>query len=206
MQRSNLFPIAVMLTMLGALCAAPALAQDAAAPAAPAVGGVKGDMLTSIKEAEGELIELAEAMPEAKYAWRPNKEVRSVGEVFMHVAAGNFGIPNFWGVKPPEGFNFATHEGSLTKKADIQKSLKDSFAHMEKALMDTPDADLDKPAEYFGIKGTVRSGYLLLLAHAHEHLGQSIAYARMIGVVPPWTARTQAAMKAAQEKKASGTK
>ncbi len=69
--------------------------------------------------------------------------------------------------------------------------------------MAVPDADLDKPVDLFGNKTTVRGGYLLLLSHAHEHLGQSIAYARSNGIVPPWTAKQQAAMKEMQEKKKS---
>jgi hypothetical protein len=63
---------------------------------------------------------------------------------------------------------------------------------MEKGFEAMSDAELDKPAEFFGMKSTVRGGYMLLLAHVHEHLGQSIAYARMNGIVPPWTAKQQA--------------
>ena len=111
----------------------------------------------------------------------------------MHVAAANYGVPGFAGVTPPEGFKFENYEKSLTKKADIQKALKESFEHMEKGLMSMSDADMDKPVELFGMKTTARGTYLLLLSHAHEHLGQSIAYARSNNVVPPWTAREQAA-------------
>src|SRR6185503_16540570 len=98
---------------------------------------------------------------------------------------------------------FDTYEKSLTKKADIQKALKDSFEHMEESLEDLPEADMDKVVEYFGMKNTVRASYLLLLSHTHEHLGQSIAYARSNGIVPPWTAREMAAMKEAAAKKAA---
>jgi hypothetical protein len=194
--------IAAMSLLLLALTVAPAIAADA--PAAPT--GVKGDMLMWIKDAEGKLVQLAEATPEAGYAWRPNKDVRTTGEVFMHVVSANYGAPSFWGVKPPEGFNFQTHEKSLTKKADITKALKDSFAHMEAALAATPDSDMDRPIELFGMKTTVRGGYMLLLSHAHEHLGQSIAYARSNNIVPPWTAQQQQALKEMTEKKKAETK
>ncbi len=179
--------------------AAPAAvrAEEAATPT-----GVKGDMLKWIKAAEDELVQLSEAMPEGKYGWRPGKGVRSVGEVYLHVAGANFGVPSFFGVKPPEGFDMATYEKSLTKKDDIRKALKESFAHMEGAFMNLSDEDMEKPVDLFGNKTTVRGGYLLLLSHAHEHLGQSIAYARMNGVVPPWTAKRDQAMKEAQEKQA----
>jgi hypothetical protein len=184
--------VAVVLASCAVACAAPraAHAQDAASPA-----GVKSEMLMWFKDAQSKLVDLAQATPESKYAWRPGKDksVRSTGEVFMHVAAANYGIPSMMGVKPPEGFDFATFEKSKTTKADIQATLKASFDYMEKALSDLPDADFDKPAELFGMKTTVRGGYLLLLSHCHEHLGQSIAYARSNDIVPPWTARQQAA-------------
>jgi uncharacterized damage-inducible protein DinB len=167
-----------------------ALAQDAK-PAGPP--GVQGEILVWIQDAEDKLVQLAEAMPESKYGWSPDKGVRTVGEVFMHVAAANYGIPSFIGIKPPDGFKFDTFEHSLTKKVDIIKALKDSFAHMEGALKTMSDADMDKPAEFFGLKTTGRGAYLLMLSHAHEHLGQSIAYARSNKVTPPWTAKEQAA-------------
>jgi len=162
--------------------------------------GVKGEILMWIEDAQDKLIQLAEAMPESRYGWSPAKGVRTVGEVFMHVSAANYGIPTFIGVPAPEGFKFETYEHSLTKKPDIVKSLKDSFAHVEGALKAMSDTDMDTPAEFFGMKTTKRGAYLLLLSHAHEHLGQSIAYARSNKVTPPWTAKQQAAEKADQKK------
>jgi uncharacterized damage-inducible protein DinB len=165
-----------------------------AADAAPAASsGVKGEILMWIEDAQDKLVQLAEAMPESKYGWSPEKGVRTVGEVFMHVSAANYGVPSFIGFPAPAGFNFGTYEHSLTKKSEIIKSLKDSFAHMEGALKGMSDAEMDKPAELFGMKTTKRGAFLLLLSHAHEHLGQSIAYARSNNVTPPWTAGQNAA-------------
>ena len=118
----------------------------------------------------------------------------------MHVAAANYGVPGFIGVPPPAGFKFDGYEHSLTKKADIVKNLRDSFAHMERAFETMSDADMEKPAEFFGMKSTARGAYFLLLSHAHEHLGQSIAYARANKVTPPWTAKEQAAAAKAEKK------
>jgi uncharacterized damage-inducible protein DinB len=197
------FTFATMAFLMIAMVATPALAHEPAASA----GNVKSEMLAWIKDAEDKLIQLAEATPDAKYGWKPGKDVRTTGEVFMHVTAANYGVPSFWGVAPPAGFKFDTFEKSLTKKADIQAALKASFAHMEKGFEAMSDADLEKSVEFFGMKSTVRGGYMLLLSHAHEHLGQSIAYARMNGIVPPWTIAQQEAIKAMAEKqKAAGGK
>lgn len=185
------------LASLLALSAVPAPAQEAGA--APA-SGVKGEMLFWIHDARDKLIELAGAMPEEKYGWRPAEGVRTTAEVFMHVAGANFGLPFFTGVKPPEGFDFRTFEGSATAKADVTKKLTESFAYIDQVYAAVTDADMDRPVELFGNKTTVRGTYMLILAHCHEHLGQAIAYARSNGVVPPWTARQEAAMKEAQGK------
>jgi len=201
MSRSKTCAVVAMFTLMLGLSVSAARADDAAAPA-----GFKGEMLMWFKDAEGKLVQLAEATPEEKYAWRPAKDVRSTGEVFMHVVTANYGVPAFWGVKTPEGFNFATNEKSLSKKADIVAALKASFAAMEQSFLATSDADLDKPAEFFGIKSTVRGGYLLVLSHVHEHLGQSIAYARSNGIVPPWTLKQQEAAKVMEEKKKTEAK
>lgn len=204
MSRRTSLTFAAMSMLLLALAVAPAIAHDV--PASTGGAGVKADMTMWIKDAEDKLIQLAEATPEAGYAWRPNKDVRTTGEVFMHVAAANLGAPSFWGVKPPEGFDFMTYEKSMSKKADVLKALKDSFAHMEAGFAATADADMDKPVDLFGMKTTVRGGYMLLLSHAHEHLGQSIAYARSNNIVPPWTVKQQAQIKEMTDKKAAAEK
>ena len=191
----NLRHLGMVALVAGALVLPAISLADDAMPA-----GAKGDMMKWYKDAEDKLTQLAEAVPEAKYSWRPGKGVRSVGEVYMHVAAANFGIPSFMGAAPPTGFDFATYEKSLTKKADIQKALKDSFAHMEQAFMAVSDADMDKPVSIMGMEMSQRSAYLLILSHVHEHLGQSIAYARSNGVVPPWSAKQAAEMKEGAEK------
>jgi uncharacterized damage-inducible protein DinB len=168
-----------------------AFAHDEAPPSG--TSGVKGDLLMWIGDAQDKLIQLAEAMPESSYGWTPEKGVRTVGEVYMHVSAANYGVPSFIGIPAPAGFEFATYEHSLTKKSDIVKSLKDSFTHVETALKGMSDAEMDKPATFFGIKTTKRGAFFLLLSHAHEHLGQSIAYARSNKVTPPWSVKQSAA-------------
>ena len=170
----------LLAAVLVALAASAAFAHEE-------TSSIKSEILVWISDAEGKLNQLAEATPADKYGWRPADGVRTTGEVFMHVAAANYGIPTFWGVAPPAGFKFETYEGSLKAKADIQKALKESFAHVKKALAAADDATLAKQIEFFGMKTTVRGAYLLVLSHAHEHLGQSITHARSNGIVPPWS-------------------
>lgn len=192
----------VALLVLAGLWVAPAVRAEEKAAAS-----VKDEMLFWISDAESKLNELAEATPEDKYGWRPAEGVRSTGEVFLHVAAANFGMPSFWGVTPPEGFKFEGYEASMTKKADIQNALKTSFAHMKKSLESADDATFAKQVKLFGMESSVRGVYMLMLSHAHEHLGQSIAYARSNGIAPPWTARQNEQIEAAKaQAKEAGAK
>jgi uncharacterized damage-inducible protein DinB len=188
MPKRGLLPIALGLLWLAAPAATPA-------PADEAVPGVRGEFAASLKDAGDKIVELAQAMPQSKYSWRPMKGVRSTAEVYLHMASANFGIPALMGVKPPAGVDIRNLEQSTTDKEKIVGLLHDSFAHARKALADTPDAELERTVRLFDHDGTVREAMLLIVAHAHEHLGQSIAFARSCNVVPPWTAREQAAAK-----------
>ncbi len=168
-----------------------------AAVAQTPVTGFKADFYAQQDGVEKELLGLAEATPAEKFSWRPAEGVRSVSEVYMHIAGANFMIPTFAGQPGPkdEGMD---KEKTVTAKADVIAALKKSFAHVRNALAATKDADFDNKVKIFGMERTVRGVYLLLANHEHEHLGQAIAYARMNGIVPPWTAERQ---KKAAEKK-----
>ena len=84
-------------------------------------------------------------------------------------------------------------EKSVTEKAKVIEALKQSFDHARKALRDTPDAQWDEKVKLFGrIDSSKRGVFLTLINHAHEHLGQSIAYARSNGVAPPWSESAEA--------------
>ncbi|HBL31459.1 MAG TPA: DinB family protein [Acidobacteria bacterium] len=148
---------------------------------------IKAEILGQINDAEKKLLQLAEATPEEKFGWRPTDKVRSTGEVFLHVAGGNYFLPTLWGVKPPEGVDMQGMDKMAGDKAKVIEALKKSFDHVRQVVGATADADLDKPIKLFSGDGTVREGILLIATHGHEHLGQAIAYARMSGITPPWS-------------------
>lgn len=151
-------------------------------------GGVRGSILFQIDQAREKLIALANAMPAEKYGWRPGEGVRSAGEVFNHVASANYFLPTFWGAKVPAGVNPQTLEKEMSgDKAKTIDVMTKSFDHLREAILAVPDADLDRKIKLFGQDATVRDAMMVLASHAHEHLGQSIAYARSNGVVPPWS-------------------
>ena len=159
--------------------------RPAAAPAAPA-SGFRADFLTQFDDVSKKIVDLAEAVPADKYGWRPAPGVRSISEVYMHIVGGNSYIPSFIGVKPMEGIERGM-EKSVTEKARVVELLKKSMAHARAAVLATPDADLDKKVKIFGGESSERGVIMIIGNHLHEHLGQSIAYARANGIAPPWT-------------------
>lgn len=164
-------------------------AAEMASDLARTSSGVRADILAQIDDAEKKLLALAEATPADKFGWRPAEGVRTVGQVYAHVAGGNYFLPTFWGAQPPAGVDPRSFEASADDKAATIDRLRQSFEHARAQIEKAADSDFDKPIEMFGRKSTVRGAMMTVASHAHEHLGQAIAYARSTGVVPPWSRR-----------------
>src|SRR5262249_17906544 len=184
------------LALAASLVPALALAQDVPA-------GIRGEMIESIRDAGGKIQELATAIPDGKYTWKPSKDVRSTGQVFLHVVQANYMLPSFFGVKPTMSRDeLAKLDSQTMEPARIREMLKESYAWAEKAIADTPDSSLDTKTLFFDVEVmTKRAEMLALTSHSHGHLGQLIAYARSNNIVPPWTARELAQKKKDAEKK-----
>ncbi len=154
---------------------------------APIAGGFQAEYAAEVESVGQKLVELAEAMPADKYGWRPAPGVRSVGEVYMHVVAGNSTLPSFLGLKRMDGVT-RDSEKTVTDKAEIVELLRKSIANAKAAGAAVSNADLDRKVKTFGGQEmTERQVLVRILVHMHEHLGQSIAYARMNGITPPWS-------------------
>ena len=178
--------------LLLGLLATPALAQEAGPNATPAM--LTAEYLSDMAQVEKKLLDLADAIPADKYAWRPGPGVRSVSETLMHVASENyFYMPMALGSGPPAGLNMGTGRELLANlekvsdKAEVMRHLKESYAY-QKTVLDGAAAKL-APGKLtaFGQERSVVALYIIFVADQHEHLGQMIAYARMNGVVPPWS-------------------
>jgi uncharacterized damage-inducible protein DinB len=183
-----------------AAAALAALIVPAMAVAQDMPAGIRGEMIASMKDAGGKIEELSTAMPDGKYTWKPSKDVRSTGQVFLHVVQANYMLPSFFGVKPTMSMDELMKLDTQTMEpAKIREMVKESYVWAEKAVADTPDSDLDTMTDFFGMKMSKRAAMLVLTSHSHEHLGQMIAYARANNIVPPWTAREL--KKRADEKK-----
>jgi len=151
------------------------------------------DILLSYSDSETKVMQLAKAVPEDKYSWRPAPGVRSFGEVFVHIASGNHLLLNI-GTANLKGdpLNKAIEEQTAVEKEhkskeQILQMLTESFAAVRKYLETTTNGALSREANFFGTQTTQRGVLVVLDTHIAEHLGQAIAYARMNGVTPPWS-------------------
>jgi uncharacterized damage-inducible protein DinB len=153
----------------------------------PGVTGYRSEVLALVMIQENEFTRLAEAIPAEKYTWRPAPGVRSIAEVLLHASAANYNMYKLVGVAIPQGLDVENFEQSTTDKTKIIAMLKDAYAHAKKAIADLSDANLEKTMDWAGGKITYRGMLLYIVPHIAEHLGQLIAYARINGVVPPWS-------------------
>jgi uncharacterized damage-inducible protein DinB len=156
--------------------------------------GVMGDLMNDVGGVEKKVLALANALPESAYAWRPGPGVRSVGEVFRHIASDNYFMPVMLDKPAPKETGVTKEyktaeafEKRPMNKAAIVAELEKSFTFLRTSMTETTDAQLGTPIDMFGRKSTARGLWISTATHLHEHLGQLIAYARSNNVTPPWS-------------------
>jgi uncharacterized damage-inducible protein DinB len=185
----------VSASALLARAQAPQSSTDTTAPSYD----MKAQALLDLQTVNKKCVDLAEAVPAEKLTWRPSPDARSFAEVFLHVAGERYGILSMMGANPPDGFKAKEFEKSTTEKAKIVDDLNQSWDFTNKAINGMSNADFAKLLPKLGPQANEGDVIYILVADAHEHLGQLIAYARQNGIVPPWTV-------AMQKKKAEAAK
>ncbi len=152
------------------------------------------DMHKDVSSTQKKFIDLANAIPESAYGWRPTG-ARSIGEVLLHIASDNYflAIPMGKAAPAETGINAADFNalGAFEKrkvtKAQTISELEASFKHLHEAMGMTNEANLGEKVKFFGQDMSRQAVTLATVTHMHEHLGQLIAYARSNNVVPPWS-------------------
>jgi uncharacterized damage-inducible protein DinB len=133
-------------------------------------------------------VDLAEATPPEKFTWRPAAGVRSTSEVYMHIVMANFYLLSITGPKMPADLK-EEMDTTVTSKADVISWLKRSLDAVKDAHLAETPKDLERKVHVADRDATVDGMYLRIIVHANEHMGQLVAYARMTGVVPPWSGK-----------------
>ena len=196
-------------SVLAALAFVPLLlaGQQPAPKPAPTLSGARQEILDNFRSVSNRALTLAKAVSEDQYAWRPMEGVRSMGEVFVHMAGSTLLFCSYAGLKPPpgpaqdlaavymrRGFElpeiFAV-EAKIKSKAKVLEIMEQAFRQPVEVLSNMKDSELDKSVQFFNRTLTLRGVMILMDEHLGEHLGQSIAYARVNHIVPPWSQKGQ---------------
>jgi hypothetical protein len=167
------------------------------------IAGFRGEFLWELEIVIRQSVAMAEAIPAEKYDWRPNTNARSISEVFVHVATGNFMLLDAIGISAPmdlfmqlpanrqERFPVLMRRNdelvtTVRDKNAVVALVKRSLQVVNRSFIEAGYAELGRGLNFFGEDTTVRRVYLRLLAHAHEYMGQMIAYLRFTGIPIPW--------------------
>ncbi len=167
------------------------------------IAGFRGEFLWELEIVIRQSMAIAEAIPREKYDWRPDTTARSVSEVFVHVATGNFMLLDAIGVSAPMDLYMQVptngrerFSGLMRRNDELVATVRDknavvallrrSLQVVNQSFNGASEAELGRHLHFFGEETTVRRVYLRLLAHAHEHMGQMIAYLRFNGISIPW--------------------
>jgi uncharacterized damage-inducible protein DinB len=128
------------------------------------------------------VVRAAEKVPEDLYSFRATPEVRTMAQLFGHVADAFMSMcSTAQGEKPPRiGF-----EKSLTTKADLIKALNESAAYCDSVMEKMDDRrGAETVSFYFG--PTPRLSVLYFVTtHTYEHYGNLVTYMRLKNIVPP---------------------
>ncbi len=167
------------------LLAIPLPAQDEANDA------MKTDFLNVYSYTSGKAAQLATAIPEDKFDWRPAEGVRSVKESVLHMAGANYFFGSMLGTAMPEGVDPRGFEKSGMTKDEAIATLNKSVEFAQQAVKNLSAEQANEKIDFFGNEVTRRQAMFILGDHAAEHLGQLIAYARSNDVVPPWSQKQE---------------
>jgi uncharacterized damage-inducible protein DinB len=192
------FMQAVALTALCSVLSSSLVAQaPAAAPKAalPTTAPLVVTLLKDIEDVATKMVGLAKAIPAEKYDWRPSEGVRSVREVMLHVASDNYLLPALAGTPAPAATGIDLRDFKSVERFEkralsrdsVIAELERSFTYLGNVMAKTTAETLPSTVNMFGQKSPLQDLWITTTTHLHEHLGQSIAYARTNGVKPPWT-------------------
>jgi uncharacterized damage-inducible protein DinB len=166
-----------MKLFAAAVClAAVASAQDA--PTNPLVMVSKNVYAIS----KTDILRSADKIPDDLWSFQPTKDVRTVAQLFAHIAGAQY---EFCGVAVEGKAVMKDFEKTATTKADIMSALKEGFAYCDGAYDKMTDASAAEMVSFFNMKITKLGAMDFNTAHNMEHYGNLVTYMRIKGIVPP---------------------
>jgi uncharacterized damage-inducible protein DinB len=169
------------------------------------IPGFRGEYLSELDVVQTQLLALVDVVPAEVYGWRPAENARSLSEVLVHVAVNNFLLMNGVGVRTQDTEDlYGSLEGdqrsqitaiirknislerTVTEKSVVVDLLRRSFEAVRQSVTSASEEEFESTLSFLGERTTKRRIYLRMLVHMHEHMGQTIAYARSNGIRVPW--------------------
>ena len=176
-------PVTCAFLLAAAVLHVRASAQQQPAAAQPNIQTALANDVGSLSD---KFVGLARVMA-GKYDWKPGQGVRSAGDVFNLIVMENKMLAGLLTGAGTPGGGMGGRGNPVTDPAEMQEALRSSYAALKQALAGLSDSDLKATVKMFGRDTTKQGAALMLIFDQHEHLGQSIAYARSNSVVPPWS-------------------
>lgn len=163
------------------------LTTTATARAQAATHSFRTEFLHQFDASMGKIVALAEAVPAETYARPAVAGVQPLGLIFAHIAHYNYEYPaRAMGIAPPPGIDRDTLE-RVREKARVVALLRRSAEHVRSSVGQLSEEQLGRTTTLYGRRVPQWAVLFQLIAHMNDHLGQSIAYGRASGVVPPWS-------------------
>jgi uncharacterized damage-inducible protein DinB len=132
--------------------------------------------------AKNDVLRSADKIPDDLWSFQPTPAVRTVGQLFAHIADGQYEFcsPVSEGKQVDKAI-----EKTATTKADIVSALQESFAYCDAAYAKMTDASAQESTTFFS-RPMTRIGIMdFNTAHTMEHYGNLVTYMRLKGIVPP---------------------
>jgi uncharacterized damage-inducible protein DinB len=132
--------------------------------------------------AKGDILGSVDKIPDEMWSFQPTKEVRTVGQLFAHIADAQY---EFCGVAAEGKSASSDIEKTRKTKAEIVPALKEAFAYCDAAYAKMTDAGAAELVTFFGMRITKLGAMDFNIAHTMEHYGNLVTYMRIKGIVPP---------------------
>ena len=130
----------------------------------------------------GLILRSADKIPENLWSFQPTPEVRTIGQLFAHIAAAS----NHICAAAMDGKPSAVPvEKTATSKTEIVAALKREFAGCEADYAKMTPKSALQTIDVGGQKRTRIAEMDYEVAHTWEHYGNLVTYMRLKGIVPP---------------------
>ena len=148
---------------------------------------LRDELMRQFEASSRKLVSLSEAIPDEVYSWSPGEGVMTIAHVYAHIAKYNYDyLVNNLDVSPPKGIDVDNME-ELTDKGDVREALINSIEFVRENAASMSEDQLLKRTELYGRDVQGWAVLVQLVAHMNEHVGQSVSYARLNSIVPPWS-------------------